>query len=105
MKTRKQIIDGFRASRADILQSFNDVDHWNEYTRKPHEKPIDRDPRGDLQNIVSAIDACLANEEKTGGRGPIVMPDIKQFCGILADVPDDGNAASEPRGKPASHSP
>lgn len=100
MKTRKQIIDGFRASRADILQSFNDVDHWNEYTRKPSEKPIDRDPHGDLQNIVNAIDECLRHEEKCGGRGPIVMPDIKQFCGILAEVPDAGaNSSDEPRAR------
>lgn len=62
-RTRTELIARMRHLRREIEQIFDDAAHWNEYTRKPSEAPIDPDPDGQLRRIADAFDAALAGEE------------------------------------------
>ncbi len=62
MKTRQEIIDKAKKNLAEVNEIFWDCDHWNDYVRKPHEKPIDPDPDGTLKRIKIYYESLLENE-------------------------------------------
>lgn len=63
MKERLKFIERAQAQRDEIVQYFNDIEHWNNSVRKPHEKPIDPDPDGQIAKLERALDTFLEVEK------------------------------------------
>jgi len=61
MKTKSEIITEARRQKDEIVLYFNDVRHWNNSVRKPHEQPIEPDPDGEIAKIQRALDSFLEN--------------------------------------------
>ena len=59
MKSRRQIINGFKKLRDEIDQFFMDAEHWNNSTKGA----IDPDPDGKLYAMKKSIDKMLTKEK------------------------------------------
>lgn len=61
-KPRFEILNDALRLRAEALQIIADCAHWNEYCRKPDERPIDPDPWGQLAQVIAVVENGLRKE-------------------------------------------
>ena len=62
---REQIVGRARKLQAEIREQFQRVESWNDNSRARKEgcDPIDPDPTGELRQVLTALDAFLADED------------------------------------------